>query len=252
MMKANPGSVDAVSYHFYGTVSQRCAFLKIGTAVKEDALKADWLDRTLLDFEVYGGLRDKYEPGKPLWNTETAQAACGGSPWASTFLDSFRYLNQLGALAQKGVQVVMHNTLAASDYALIDQDTFAPRPNYWAAVLWRRLMGKTVLASPKSPSPDLRLYAHCLAGHKGGVAIVALNTGPAAQSLAVGNNAIGWVMTGAPLDTRDIAINGKAPSIDDAGKLEGLEGAPLSGNLSIPGQSIAFIAVPDAGNIACR
>ena len=34
----------------------------------------------------------------------------------------------------------MHNTLAASDYALIDQDTMQPRPNYWAAVLWQRTM----------------------------------------------------------------------------------------------------------------
>ena len=38
----------------------------------------------------------------------------------------------------------MHNTLAASDYALLDDHTYAPRPNYWAALLWRRLMGTTV------------------------------------------------------------------------------------------------------------
>ena len=145
----------------------------------------------------------------------------------------------------------MHNTLAASDYALIDRDTLTPRPNYWAAVLWRRLMDKTVLASPKSLSPELRLYAHCMAGQKGGVAIVALNTGPAAQSLAVGNKASSWVMAGSPLDTRNITINGKAPSIDEAGKLGGLDGTPVNGNLSIPGQSIAFVAVPDAGNTAC-
>lgn len=37
MMKANPGSVDAVSYHFYGSVSQRCLGLGIGTAVKAKA-----------------------------------------------------------------------------------------------------------------------------------------------------------------------------------------------------------------------
>ena len=48
-----------------------------------------------------------------MWNTETAQAACGGSPWASTFLDSFRYLNQNAAFwRSKGFKVVLHNTLA--------------------------------------------------------------------------------------------------------------------------------------------
>lgn len=252
MMKANPGSVDAVSYHFYGSVSQRCEGLGIGTAQKRDALTAAWLDLTVRDADYYGALRDKHEPGKPLWNTETAQAACGGSPWASTFLDSFRYLNQNGALAQKGVQVVMHNTLAASDYALIDQDTLKPRPNYWAAVLWNRTMGTTVLASPRSPSPALRIYAHCLPQKNGGVGLVALNTGEAAQRLNLGGKALAWTMTGQPLDTRDVLVNGTAPGIDAQGKLTGLAGKPVNGALAVPGHAIVFAAVPGAANPACR
>ena len=252
MMKANPGSVDAVSYHFYGTVSQRCAKLGIGTAVKAEALSPAWLDRTLLDADFYAGLRDSYEPGKPIWNTETAQAACGGSPWASTFLDSFRYLNQLGVLAQRGVQVVMHNTLAASDYALIDRDTLAPRPNYWAAVLWHRTMGATVLAAPKSPSPELRLYAHCLRGQPGGVGLLALNTGQSPQTLPLGRKAVSWTMVGQPVDTRAITINGRAPGLDDHGNLTGLAGVPVKASLRVPARSIAFVAVRDAGNRACR
>ena len=80
-----------------------------------------------------------------IWLTETGETACGGDPWAASFLDSFRYVDQLGRLAKGGVQVVMHNTLAASDYGLLDETTYEPRPNYWAALLWRRLMGTTVL-----------------------------------------------------------------------------------------------------------
>jgi heparanase len=252
MMKGNPGSVDAVSYHFYGTVSQRCAKLGIGTAIKEDALKPDWLDRTLIDADFYAGLRNKYEPGKALWNTETAQAACGGSPWASTFLDSFRYLNQLGVLARRGVTVVLHNTLAASDYALIDRDTMTPRPNYWAAVLWRRTMGKIVLAAPRSPSPNLRLYAHCLRSAKGGVGLMALNIGTKTQSLNLGHVGTGWTMQGQPLDTRSITINGLPPGLDGSGHLTGLGGVPLKQAVQVPAQSIVFVAVRDAGNSACR
>lgn len=250
MMKANPGSVDAVSYHFYGSVSQRCAGM--GGAVKADALNAEWLDLTARDYDYYAALRDKYEPGKPMWNTETAQAACGGSPWASTFLDTFRYLNQLGLLAQKGVKVVMHNTLAASDYALIDRDTLNPRPNYWAAVLWRRTMGTTVLASPRSPSPGVKLYAHCLRGTPGGVAVMALNTGAAAQRLALGGKGLGWTMTGQPVDTRTVLINGAAPGLDGKGELTGLAGKPVAGSLPLPGQSVAFVSMPQANNPACR
>jgi heparanase len=252
MMARNPGSHDAVSYHFYGSVSQRCAALNKGTAVKADALTPAWLDRTLLDFGFYSALRDKYEPGKPLWNTETAQAACGGSPWASTFLDSFRYLNQNAVLAQKGVQVVLHNTLATSDYALIERDTMTPRPNYWAAVLWRRTMGSTVLASPASASPALRLYAHCSPQKSGGVTVMALNTGAAPLRLNLGGRGMAWTMTGQPVDTRAVRINGKVPSLDPKGELIGLRGAAVAGNVAIPGQAIAFYVVPGANNPACR
>jgi len=252
MMQANPGSVDAVSYHFYGTVSQRCLGLGIGTAIKGLALSAGWLDLTVRDYKYYAALRDKYEPGKPMWNTETAQAACGGSPWASTFLDTFRYLNQNAALAQLGLQTIQHNTLAASDYALIDRDTLNPRPNYWAAVLWRRTMGSTVLASPKSPSPALRLYAHCLAGKPGGVAVLAINTGEAQQRISLGGKGQAWTMTGRPLDTRSVLINGKSPDLAPNGELTGLGAVPIAGDVIIPGQGIGFYAIPGARNPACQ
>lgn len=249
---ATPDSVDAFSYHFYAIPSQRCDFPGVGSAKKEDALTAAWLDTTVRDYEHYAAIRDAYEPGKPIWNTETAQASCGGSPWASTFLDSFRYLNQLGVLAQKGVQVVLHNTLAASDYALIDGDTLEPRPNYWAAVLWRQLMDNTVLASPASPSPDVRLYAQCLRGTPGGVALLAINIGDEEVALPVGNEATAWVMTGEPVDTRSVMVNGTVPSLDESGDIVGLDGAPVDESLPLGGQSIAFIAVADAGNAACE
>ena len=90
-----------------------------------------------------------------------AEAACGGNPWAVSFLDTFRYLDQLGRLAKAGVQVVMHNTLAASDYGLLDERTLEPRPNYWGALLWRQLMGTTVLDAGLPIRRGLHVYAHC-------------------------------------------------------------------------------------------
>ncbi len=177
LMEASPNTMDAVSYHFYGDVSERCANMRPTTADKSLVFSPKWLDKTLVDYRYYADLRDQYEPGDPMWITETAQAACGGSPWAAHFLDTFRYLNQLGLLAQQGVQVVFHNTLAASDYSLIDQDTHMPRPNYWGAVLWQQLMGEQVLASPAQTTESLRLYAHCQQGSSSGqVAVLAINT----------------------------------------------------------------------------
>ena len=249
LLKNNPGRLDIFSYHFYGAASVRCGSSPTGS--KETALTAEWLDLAVTDHNFYAALRDKYEPGKPIWLNETAQAACGGSPWASTFLDSFRYLNQLGALAQKGVQVVAHNTLAASDYALIDYDTMMPRPNYWAAVLWAKNMGSTVLASPSSSSPDVRIYAHCLKGQKGGVGLVAMNIGTAPQSLNLREGAQTWVMTAAPLDSGKVNVNGQSPAVDDNGNISGLDSKEIAATLSLPQYAIAFMAVKGAKNPAC-
>ncbi len=176
LLTATGPAFDAFSYHSYGGVSSRCgAFGKAATTTADAALSEEWLSRSERVIDFYGGLRDHFEPGKPLWNTETAQTACGGDRWASTFLDSFRYLNQLGLSAKRGVQVHMHNTLASSDYGLLDETTYAPRPNYWAALLWRKFMGTTVLEPGPSPAPSLHLYAHCLRDQPGGVALLAIN-----------------------------------------------------------------------------
>jgi len=148
--------------------------------------------------------------------------------------------------------VLLHNTLATSDYALIDRDTMTPRPNYWAAVLWHRTMGSTVLASPASPSPALRLYAHCSPQKGGAVTVMALNTGEAAQRINLGGKGLGWTMTGQPLDTRSVTINGKAPALSDSGELTGLAGAAVAGSVNLPGHSIGFYTLPRAGNPACR
>ena len=253
LMSQNPDSVDVVSYHYYGAISQRCAAMGISSgADPSQALAAEWLDKTGHDADAYAALRDQFEPGKPIWLTETAQAACGGSPWASTFLDSFRYLNQLGLLAQKGVQVVMHNTLSASDYALIDQDTLEPRPNYWSAVLWRKLMDRTVLASPPATAPTLKTYAHCLRNAEGGVGILAINTGDQPGVVELGAAADIWVMTADQLDSSIVSVNGATPSVTPEGDIAGLTPVTTEGRLTVPSHAIAFAAVAAAEHPECR
>jgi hypothetical protein len=136
----------------------------MGGQKPENALSAEWLSRTEKGLAFYQNARDKYVPNVPIWLTETAEAACGGNPWAATYLDTFRYLEQLGRLAKKGVQVVMHNTLARSEYALLDHDTHNPRPSYWAALLWNKLMGTQVYEA-RSIAPGVDFFAHNLKNH---------------------------------------------------------------------------------------
>ena len=257
MLTASGPGLDVVWYHFYGGVSKRCAAMGAGIALTspESALSEDWLSRTERDARYYATLRDRFEPGRPLWLTETGETGCGGNPWASTFTDTFRYVEQLGRLAKLGVQVVMHNTLAASDYALIDEDTLQPRPSYWAAVLWRRLMGSRVLDAGASPAPGVNTYAHCLAGKPGGVAIVAVNTDRAAsRDVAIARPAERFTLT-APggLQSHDVELNGKALSVGKDGAVPATTGvAAQAGAVSLPAASITWLAFPDAGNARCK
>jgi len=256
MLKDTGPVFDAFSYHFYGTISRRCAAAMGGSAgtTPEAALTDEWLSRTDSVEAFYAGLRDKFLPGKPIWLTETAQAACGGDKWASTFIDSFRYLNQLGLLAQKGVQVVAHNTLAASDYGLLDEKNFSPRPNYWAALLWRRLMGTTVLNPGTSPDPRLKLYAHCLRNAPGGVAILAINTDRKVPlSLEIPTLADRYTLTASNLLDTAVLLNGSELKLGPDDTLPPLAGTPTrGGNLTLAPASLTFFAVPKANNAACR
>ncbi len=245
---------DVFSYHTYGAVSSRCANseAKGGTSLAA-ALTEDWLARGAQSEQVYGGFRDRFMPGKAIWNTETAQAACGGDRWASTFVDSFRYLNQLGDLAKRGVQVHMHNTLAASDYGLLQEYTFEPRPNYWAALLWRRLMGTTVLEAGASPATSLHLYAQCLRDHPGGIVLLAINVSQAdAQSLKVPVKEERYTLTARELTDKVVLMNGVDLKLGADDSLPALRGEPVAaGVTTFAPKSITFLAMPDAHNPSC-
>ena len=246
---------DAFSYHFYGAVSNRCASMGASaTTTAAAALSEEWLSRADKVEEFYAALRDKFEPDKPLWITETADAACGGNPWASTFLDTFRYLDQHGRLARKGVQVIAHNTLASSDYGLLDENTLTPRPNYWAALLWRKFMGTAVLDPGPSPAPSLHLYAHCLRGSPGGVALLAINTDRAAsQSLEVPTAAERYTLTAPNLEDTSVQLNGSELKLGPNDDLPALAGVSTqAGRLTFAPASITFLAMPNAGNGSCR
>ncbi|WP_395020752.1 hypothetical protein [Dongia sp.] len=237
---------DVLSYHHYGAASRRCSSDGWWPQTRaQDALGEDWLGRTEQALQVYRQLRDRFLPGKPIWLTETADAVCGGNPWASTFLDSFRYLDQLGRLARGGVQVVMHNTLAASDYGLIDEATLTPRPNYWCALLWRRLMGETVFDCG-APTAGYHLYVHSLRDRPNGKAVLALNTDrEKEQLLRLPVPSARYTLTARELQARAVMLNGTLLQASLEGVLPDLvaeRAAP--GSLRLAPASITFLEIP--------
>jgi hypothetical protein len=250
LLAASGPGVDVFSYHHYGTLSERC----IGTSTPEGALSEAWLAQTDRALGFHRILRNRFEPGKPIWLTETADAACGGNRWSATFLDTFRYLDQLGRLAKAGVQVVMHNTLAASDYGLLDETALTPRPNYWGALLWRRMMGTTVLDSGVPIGAGLHVYAHCQRGTSGGVALLVINADRiASHPLTLAKPSQRYTLDAASLRASTVWLNGATLGLDDKGDLPSIAGVrTAAGALSFAPATISFLTIPEAANSACQ
>jgi hypothetical protein len=148
----------------------------------------------------------------------------------------------------------MHNTLASSDYGLLAENTFAPRPNYWAALLWHKLMGTSVLDPGPSPAPSLNLYAQCLRDTQGGVALLAINLDRAKpQSIEVPMDAQRYTLSARTLTNAQVRMNGVDLRLGARDGLPPLTGAPLqSGTVSLAPATITFLAIPQAHNASCR
>jgi heparanase len=255
LLKATGPAFDIFSYHLYAAASERCASMgdKVQTTAAA-ALSAEWLFRPRKINDFYASLRDRFEPGKSLWITETADAACGGNPWASTFLNTFRYLVEHASLARRGVKVIMHNTLASSDYGLLDQNTLEPRPNYWASVLWHKLMG-TIVLDPQVPvAPNVYVYAQCLTGRRGGVTLLVINADlqrsfdlnmPAASER--------YTLSAKQLEDTTVELNGTPLRLTSSGDLPQFEGEPVNaGRVSFAPTSITYLSIANAGNANCH
>jgi hypothetical protein len=148
----------------------------------------------------------------------------------------------------------MHNTLAASDYGLLDEQTMAPRPNYWGALLWRQLMGNTVLESGVPIQAGLHVYAHCQRGTPGGVSVLVINTDTSAShTLMVDNASERYTLDAANLQDGTVRLNGHPLQLDTNDDLPRLGGAPTAtGTVTFAAASVNFLAIPTAANSACQ
>ncbi len=252
LMAEDSPEPDAFSFHYYGASSQRCHIPLLGS-YPSDAFDPDWLAGIDDGISRARDLRDRNAPEAPLWITESGETACGGNPWATTFADTFRFLDQLARSAQQGINVFMHNTLAASDYALLDEHNFAPRPNYWAAWLWRNLMGTTVL-DPGAGTEHSNTYAHCHRRISGAVTVLAINIQQdSPKRLQVESAGRIYTLTEAGEDRQAVALNGEILKLGTGDSFPTLDGKPFSaGEITLEPASISFIEFPQSSNPACQ
>jgi heparanase 1 len=92
-------------------------------------------------------------------------------------------MDKLGVSAQKGIGVVMRQTLYGYSYSLVDTD-MNPNPDYWLSALHRALVGRIVLNVSLVGAPiTTRVYAHCTSTRHGvfpagAVTVFGLNISP--------------------------------------------------------------------------
>ncbi|XP_026378265.1 heparanase-like protein 1 [Papaver somniferum] len=169
LQKSGPNVIDVVTHHIYN----------LGSGVNpnlihyiRDPLFLDKVAQTYKDLET---TLQRFGPWASAWVGESGGAYnSGGKTVSHTFVNSFWYLDQLGMASAFNHKVFCLQTLVGGNYGLLNTTTMVPNPDYYSALLWHRLMGKSVLSTTHNGSPYLRAYSHC-SKMKPGITILLIN-----------------------------------------------------------------------------
>jgi heparanase 1 len=243
---------DVVTWHYYPQQSERCPMATV-PATPEAMQEPENLDEVLVWAAEVEAATQAHTAGAEVWLGETGNAQCGGQPGVSDrFASSFWWLDQLGLMAARGQQMVARQTLSGADYGIIDDWDETPRPDYWASLLWRRLMGTTVLAV-SSPDPTVRAYAHCHPDGGGDVTVLGLNLDPARElwlPLDAPEGLETWIVTAEGLEASAVQLNGATLALE-GGAVPDTPGVEAD-HFVLPPRSYGFARLRGVGAGACR
>lgn len=216
LMRGSRVPLDVFSYHYYNGISERLAAMLPeghwdGSAAHTDAYLAVAPENA----KAYAPLRDQYVPGGQMWVTESGDAGGGGDTWASTYLDVLCTLNELGSFASITDGVIFHNTLASSDYGFLQHGSFDPRPNYFAVLLWNKLMGTTVYDCDNPNTEGAHVFCHSRRDGKPGIAYLIINNSlTGATEIHLPKAAERYTLSAETLRARTMLLNGKELTAD--------------------------------------
>ncbi len=237
--------MEVFSYHYYNGVSERIAAGMHFVHWKDSLITSEaYLDAAPYCAEAAAKLRDKYMPGAQLWVTESGDAGGGGNTWASTYVDVLRTLNELGTFATITDGIVFHNTLASSDYGWLRHGTFDPRPNYFAILIWNKLMGKTVYDSEIKISEGAHVFCHSRKDGKDGCAYLVINNSKTkTTTVELPKEATVYALSGTNgMRSVTMSLNGKELLLGANNELPEFSGVVATGKAEIvPGGCTFFV-----------
>ena len=233
--------LDVFSYHYYNGVSERmAAMMPSAYTPAEGAMSEAYLGMAGFCAKCLAPYRDKYCPGGEMWVTESGDAGAGGHTWASTYLEVPRELNEFGSFATVTDGVIFHNTLASSDYGYLKHGTFVPRPSYFAALLWTRLMGQTVYATGEK-----YVYAHSRKDGKEGKVYLVINTSwDETLKVDLPGEAEVYALTGnGKLRSRTMLLNGQELKLGENDEIPEMKGVKAEGSIEVVPGGCTFIVM---------
>jgi len=237
--------LDVFSYHYYNGISERLASVMPTMHWQpEQATTEEYLAMAGECARGFAPLRDKYCPGGEMWVTESGDAGGGGDTWASTYLDVFRTLNELGEFASVTDGVIFHNTLASSDYGYLKHGTFVPRPNYFAVLLWNKLMGTTVYDSETPISEGAHVFCHSRRDGKEGTAWLVINNSTTeTTNVELPKDADAYVLSADGLRASVMKLNGKDLVLGENDELPELAPVKVSGKVELAPATCAYFVM---------
>ena len=246
LMEGCTEKLDIFSYHYYNGISERLASVMPAMHwLPEHTLSEEYLSMAGACARAFAPYRDKYVPGGEMWVTESGDAGGGGDTWASTYMDVFRTLNELGEFATVTDGVIFHNTLASSDYGFLKHGTFEPRPNYFAALLWTRLMGHTVYNSGVKIAEGAHVFCHSRKDGKNGCVYLLINNSHTdITTVELPKAGVKYTLAGRDgLRSTVMTLNGRDLVLGEDDALPCLCGEEVSGTIELAPETCTFIVL---------
>ena len=235
---------EIYSYHSYNGISERGQMFGAHYDFSA-ATTDDYLAVTMKDLAFHKTIRDQFMPSAPMWVTESADAACGGNTWASTFVETLRYVEELALFNQNTNGVIFHNTLASSAYGLLDAETHEPRPQYWGALLYSKLAGTTVYDTGITRQEGAHVFAHNRKDGKPGYCYILINNSQKETTNVNVGACDRYTLTAPTLRCLDIQLNGTTLKMVDEETLPELNGVHETGSITLPPCSVTFLVTEE-------
>ena len=122
--------------------------------------------------------------------------------------------------------------------------TFDPRPNYFAVLLWTRLMGEEVYATNEEIREGAHVFAHSRKDGKEGKAYLVINNSHDDETeVILPKQAEVYMLSASHIRSTTMMLNGKELVLDENNRLPEMKPVIKEGKLVLPPETATYIII---------